>query len=351
VEPDPPSPIYDNYRWEEMEARAHMEELREAMKNCELFPPCGEISLPTFHDCNLGKTKKNMNDYEVRDYANTFEESFFDTKEEVTDEVKQYISGLFNGMDTNRIDMHEFLKKLNKRFENESLMWFMDGAKIARAGTFRENDGYFTIWETDFDKHRFYPYFEEGLSSYDIVEDWDSVHKVASDRFYFGKQKGEKINTFYFRVYKNKNSGYNKVSKEKKGENMNSNRNAGNVVDKITQNGREMVDKNRDAVKLAATLKVGSTANQVGLEMIRKALPNKRVIKATKHPVAEVLLANVVAMAIKQASTGNSKAEVVGDAMVTSAMVDLVNTIDLKSILDKIVESVDISALTSKESV
>lgn len=110
---------------------------------------------------------------------------------------------------------------------------------------------------------------------------------------------------------------------------------------KMTQVKDDIVASNRAAVTTAAMITSGDLIMKNIMPMISKQLPMP-ARGYLDHPLAEVLVANLVVAGLSAANVNNSKAEFISDAMLTSAMTKLVRMIDIESLMDKALKGVDL---------
>jgi len=130
-----------------------------------------------------------------------------------------------------------------------------------------------------------------------------------------------------------------KKSKTKEGKKMSTLTNAAERTQEITARAIEI---NKEAAILAAKLEVGRTVttqikNQIKVPWLMKSYKN--------HPLFDIALANVVGTALRELMPENEKAQVVGEAMVQSAMVEMGRELDLNKFVDDILKNVDLSKL------
>lgn len=90
---------------------------------------------------------------------------------------------------------------------------------------------------------------------------------------------------------------------------------------------------NKDAGLEAAKLKVGKTALNVGVKMIKPHFPMGLKGKA-EHPIAKVVLANIIKLAVEHTMGDNPKAVAISEAMMTASYFELIDKIDIEAMID-----------------
>jgi hypothetical protein len=109
----------------------------------------------------------------------------------------------------------------------------------------------------------------------------------------------------------------------------------------------QVVAVNRDAAKQAALIKVGDTANQTVVDILKKSVLPKKYQKFAGSPFFKLAIANVVSVAMKNLIPNKTKeVNAVADAMVVASMVEITNLVDIGSIAKQVMEKVDLSTLT-----
>lgn len=108
--------------------------------------------------------------------------------------------------------------------------------------------------------------------------------------------------------------------------------------------GTQLIDQNKQAAKLAAQLEVGSAATKIAVSKIKGSLP-PLVRIYSDHPAFSILIANSVAAGIKQFAPGSTKANLLADAMIQSAMVDAVREFNIAGMIEDLVSGVDLGGL------
>lgn len=110
-----------------------------------------------------------------------------------------------------------------------------------------------------------------------------------------------------------------------------------------------MVDKNKEAAKLAAKIEVGSAATSIVVSKLAPQLPEALKPYAS-HPLFAVAVANATAGSIKHFAADNEKANILADAMIQSAMIDFVKGFNISSLIQELVDSVSIKKLIPSSS-
>ena len=106
------------------------------------------------------------------------------------------------------------------------------------------------------------------------------------------------------------------------------------------------VSSNTDAVKVAAKIATGRTVNAVFTKQLvdRKLLP-MMLRGYADSPLGAVVIANIVDFGVKQFAADNAKFAYVSDAMMASAMVDLLAEFDFEAIMNDVLSNVSLSEL------
>jgi len=273
-----------------------------------------------------------------------------DGYEDFTSEFSRYVSSLFNGTTKKKISIMDlkayFTRKYGEFYEELDILFFFNSAKIVKASTFEETETNFRIWETRFDKAKFYKYFEEGASFNRLADDFSFFQKQGSDRTYLYSNNGSCLNLYYFFVFK---KVYNKKINidENKKESYNEYNEKRGVMSKFEDTVRDFVEINKEAAQKAAMIKIGDTANKTVVDILRKNVLPKKYQKFSNSPFFTLVAANVASVVMKSAfKNRNQRVEDVADAMVLASMVDIANMVDINSMVKQVMESVDLSSLT-----
>lgn len=113
-------------------------------------------------------------------------------------------------------------------------------------------------------------------------------------------------------------------------------------------NAKAILDQNKDALVLAAKIEVGEAAVKQVSKIVRKQLP-MMVRGYAELPVFDILVANLVVMAIKQFAPDNEKAQIIADAMLLAAMQKQMKEFNIPQMVDEFVSGIDVSAITRLE--
>ena len=299
--------------------------------------PCGEVQLRPHGTANYAVSGYRDSDpFSSTDKFQHFEFGFMD-----------YLKGLFNGLNTSRITVEKFSQYFKKKFECE-LIFAFNAKKITDASTYQEDYDHFTIWETDFDKGIYQIYFEDGVTLEELAMDFKYINKISSDRYYLTNCNGNKINLYYFWVYKN-DIMKNKVDKTKKTEyNKEVRKSQGGFMNNLSKTFGNAVEVNKEAAKQAAMIKIGNTATQTVVDILKKNAIPKKYQKFANSPFFSLIVANSAAVAMKQLVPNKTdKVDAVADAMILSSMIEITNMIDINAIVKQVMESVDLSGLTN----
>ena len=103
------------------------------------------------------------------------------------------------------------------------------------------------------------------------------------------------------------------------------------------------IDKNSNAAKEAAIVVAGATLNQVVADQLVKQVPRKYK-KLLKHPLANVVIANVASFVVQNFVQTNQKARVASDAMLQAAMQDFLRSFNIEQMISEVLNQVDLSA-------
>ena len=118
----------------------------------------------------------------------------------------------------------------------------------------------------------------------------------------------------------------------------------GNKMNKMEKIAKEAVDANKIAIELAAKLEVGKVATAQLKKVVIPKLPYL-VRGYADSPLFDIALANVVGVAIREYAPENKKAQIVAESMIQSAAVEMVSSFDINSMIDEMLENVDVSKL------
>ena len=115
-------------------------------------------------------------------------------------------------------------------------------------------------------------------------------------------------------------------------------------MSKITKIAEDTVQVNKEAMVLAAKLEVGKVATAQLKKVVIPKLPYMARGYADS-PLFDIALANVVGIALREYALGNEKAQIVSEAMIQSAAVEMMSSFDLNGMIDDMLENVDVSKL------
>jgi len=107
----------------------------------------------------------------------------------------------------------------------------------------------------------------------------------------------------------------------------------------------QAVQINKEAGILAAKLEVGRVVTKQIKEKIKLPFGAGGM---KKHPLFDIALANIVGVALREVAPGNEKAQILSEAMIQSAAVEMVQSFDVNSMINDLIKNVDLSALTGK---
>lgn len=120
--------------------------------------------------------------------------------------------------------------------------------------------------------------------------------------------------------------------------------NEGTIMSKVTEIASKTVDVNKEAILLAAKLEVGKVATAQLKKVVRPKLP-MLMRGYADSPLFDIVLANAVGVALREYASENEKAQIVSEAMIQSAAVEMMSSFDLNGMIDDMLESVDVSKL------
>ena len=332
---------------------------------------------------------------EFVNYQNQNKSQIRDNFDNITDDFMQYVSGLFKGLDKKNVDINTLFNHfVSRKFGTKGTYDFyisLNASKISKAGSLKENSLIFEIWDSEFDKTSAYYFFKEPRTIEEFTNEFgsfDYISKLASDRFYFTETPnsdnvyGDKLNLYYcdFFIDKKDKKSYNVNIKNKNGNGIATSyssvsmtqseadkrmeelaktieeeykRNKGEKIMNGSNFGRTITavaNANKDAAKQAAMIKIGDTATQTVVNILKeKALP-KKYKKVADSPVFNLVVANTAAVAMKQfVPNRNDKTDAIADAMILASMVKITNMVDINAILKEVIDSVDLTGLVGKD--
>ena len=118
------------------------------------------------------------------------------------------------------------------------------------------------------------------------------------------------------------------------------------MTSKITNIASTTMDINKDAVKLAAKLEVGKVATAQLKKIVKPKLP-MMVRGYADSPLFDIVLANAVGIALREYAQGNEKAQIVSEAMIQSAAVEMVSSFNINDMVNEMLENIDVSKITT----
>ena len=133
-------------------------------------------------------------------------------------------------------------------------------------------------------------------------------------------------------------------------KNKKQNKKGNKMTNKLTQVAGNVVDVNKDALKLAAKLEVGKVATAQLKKVVKPKLP-MMVRGYADSPLFDIVLANAVGVALREYASNNEKAQIVAEAMIQSAAVEMVSSFNINDMINEMLETIDISKIVgdSKE--
>lgn len=105
-----------------------------------------------------------------------------------------------------------------------------------------------------------------------------------------------------------------------------------------------LVAQNKEAAKLAAQLEVGSAATKIAVSQLKGNLPPLIGLYAD-HPLFSIAVANAAATGIKHFAPSSKKANMLADAMVQSAMVEMIQSFEVGKMIEELISGVNLSSL------
>ena len=118
-----------------------------------------------------------------------------------------------------------------------------------------------------------------------------------------------------------------------------------NAIDKTKAITTQAVEINKEAMKLAAKLEVGSIATKQIKDKIKLPFGTNNKIK--NHPLFDIALANVVGVALREVAPGNEKAQILSEAMIQSAAVEMVQSFNVNDMVNDLLKNIDLSKITN----
>ena len=111
----------------------------------------------------------------------------------------------------------------------------------------------------------------------------------------------------------------------------------------LKDNAVELVQENKAAAFTAAEIKAGQIINKQAISLIKPKLP-MMVRGYTDSPVASVVLANVVALGLKQYASGNKKLEKISELMIAGAAFDSIDALNIDGIVNDFIAGLKLPA-------
>jgi len=120
------------------------------------------------------------------------------------------------------------------------------------------------------------------------------------------------------------------------------------MTSKITNMASTTMDINKDAVKLAAKLEVGKVATQTIGKAVKKQLP-MMIRGYADSPFYNIVIANMAGIALREFAANNEKAQIVSEAMIQSAAVEMVSSFNIDQMIGDMLEDIDISKIAPEK--
>lgn len=111
----------------------------------------------------------------------------------------------------------------------------------------------------------------------------------------------------------------------------------------LKDNAVELVQENKAAAFTAAEIKAGQIINQQAISLIKPKLP-MMIRGYADSPLASVILANVVALGLKQYAAGNSKLEKISELMIAGAAFDSIDALNLDGLVNDFIAGIKLPA-------
>lgn len=115
-----------------------------------------------------------------------------------------------------------------------------------------------------------------------------------------------------------------------------------------TSKATAIINKNKAAAITAARIEAGSIAVNRITNMIKPKLP-MMMRGYAETPVARVVVANLFSLAVQQYAADNKKAQLVADAMMEGAMLEMVKSFNIDALLGEVLKGVDFTKLSVEE--
>lgn len=114
----------------------------------------------------------------------------------------------------------------------------------------------------------------------------------------------------------------------------------------IKETTNAMLGVNSDALKLSAKITIGNTLNDRVAAIVVPKLPMMvRGMALTNPEVTKAVLANIVSMTLINIAPTNQKAQLAAEAMVNSAMLNLVGSFNFEAMINEVIDGLDMSIL------
>lgn len=110
----------------------------------------------------------------------------------------------------------------------------------------------------------------------------------------------------------------------------------------------KIMNQNVTAAKTVANLTAGKVINKKLIKELSKMLP-KSAKGVLKHPIAEIVLANAVAVAIDKFAPGNKKAAYVKEACLTAAYANTEAFLGIESLISGLLDQVTLPDFTDED--
>jgi len=116
---------------------------------------------------------------------------------------------------------------------------------------------------------------------------------------------------------------------------------------KITDTLSVLTEENKEAAKVAARLTAGNILNDRAVKLITPQIPMMARGYAQTE-VGKAIIANVVAGAIVTFAPTNDKAVMASQAMIHSAMANLVGSFNIEEMVNEFLSGINLDAITTE---
>ncbi len=116
----------------------------------------------------------------------------------------------------------------------------------------------------------------------------------------------------------------------------------------LNQTGAIALSRNQDAVAMSARITAGNIINQRVVELVKPQLP--LMVKGyAETALGKAVIANAIASAMTHFMPGNEKVNLASQAMIESAMLNLVGSFNIEEMIDEVLSGVTLPSMTTEE--